>query len=82
MKTIQEISSIVNQVVDLLAAEKCNLREAEEILKHAILKIRATSLVQDSTHVGGLNMRKYEKKTQENENPFGNLPFSLDISLY
>ena len=81
MKTIREIAKVSNRIVDLLAEESCTLQEAEDALKQTVLKIRATSKVQDSTHIGGLpSYNSKDKKRVDAE--FRNLPFALDISFY
>lgn len=71
---------IFDRIVDILAEEKCELGVAEEILARVVMRIRGTSLVQDSSHLNGLPRIK-RKDTEETFNPFSELPYALEIGV-
>ena len=71
---------ILNRIIDLLAEEKCELRQAERILECVVYRIRGSSLVQDSSHKNGLPHAQRKRK-KENCSPFSNLPFGIYIGV-
>lgn len=73
-------NEIFDRIVDLLAEEKCELMQAERILACVVLRIRGSSLVQDSSHKHGLSPVRI-KDVPEKNNPFAALPFRLDIGV-
>lgn len=69
----QKKLEIMRNIIDLLAAEGLSLVAAEEILAGVVMRIRYSSLVQDSSHTG------YNRPSNTTEdNPFKNLPFRID----
>lgn len=75
----KEQRKIADRIIDLLAEENYELKVAEEVLGSVVKRIRASSLVQDSSHPGYMPDKVCSSKNTEN--PFNRLPFRLDVGV-